>query len=187
MTPVVFCWALSAALAARAVVAFGFRRTARAGALLIVLGFCGLIGGGALRAGVAWISAACALVGLGLGPSSMSQVLAIQHEADERERGVATSLVPFFRTVGGSLGVGALGGLFAAGLAAHLGPAADTAGRLLAHGSAGPAGSAPGVSPAAFRVAIERSLLPVFAILLGLSLVNLVVTAWFPGKAGGPP
>jgi len=121
-------------------------------------------------------------VGAGLGPSSMSQVLAIQHVVAERERGVATSLVPFFRAVGGSIGVGALGGLLAAGLDRRLGAAAETAGRLLAAGGA--AGGGGSVTPAIFRIAIERSLLPVFGILGGLAVVNLFVAARFPERAG---
>ena len=183
VTPLVFFWAASATLAARLIVRFGFRRTARWGAALILVGLAGLVTGATLNASVPWISAACAVVGAGLGPSSMSQVLAIQHVAAERERGVATSLVPFFRAVGGSIGVGALGGLLAAGLERRLGGAAETAGRLLAAGGAG--GGAATVTPAAFRVAIERSLLPVFGILAALAVVNLFVAARFPERAGG--
>lgn len=180
VTPVVLCWAISAAIAARTIVRFGFRFTARLGASLILVGFAGLILSAIREAPVAWISVACALIGLGLGPSSMSQVLAIQTVTEERVRGVATSLVPFFRTVGGSVGVGFLGGILASGLSHHLGPAAATAGRLLAgHG----AGSVPGVSPAALRQAIEGSLLPVFWVLLALATANLFVTAGFPLKA----
>jgi MFS family permease len=178
VTPLVFLWAVSAAVAARLIVRFGFRRTARWGAILILAGLIGLIAAAWWNASVPWISAACALVGAGLGPSSMSQVLAIQHVAPERQRGVATSLVPFFRTIGGSIGVGALGGLLAVGLSRRLGAAAETAGRLLATGVQ-PAG-APTVAPAVFRMAIERSLLPVFAILVGLAVVNLFVTERFP-------
>jgi MFS family permease len=178
VTPLVFLWAISAAVAARLIVRFGFRRTARWGAILILAGLIGLIAAAWWNASVPWISAACALVGAGLGPSSMSQVLAIQHVAPESQRGVATSLVPFFRTIGGSIGVGALGGLLAVGLSRRLGAAAETAGRLLATG-AQPAGAAT-VAPAVFRMAIERSLLPVFAILVGLAVVNLFVTERFP-------
>ncbi|HTD52602.1 MAG TPA: MFS transporter, partial [Thermoanaerobaculia bacterium] len=166
VTPLIFLWALSATVSAPAVVRYGFRSTALVGALLILLGLASLTIGALLEASVVWASASCAVVGAGLGPSSMAQVLAIQHVAPERQRGVATSLVPFFRTIGGSLGVGALGGVLAAGLALRLGPAAQEAGRLLA-GVHGPA--APAVSPAAFRHAIERSLLPVFAALLAVS------------------
>ncbi len=129
-----------------------------------------------MNASVPWISAACAIVGAGLGPSSIAQVLSIQNVVAERQRGVATSLVPFFRTVGGSIGVGALGGLLAAGLAMRLGPAAETAGRLLASGGE----SAGGIAPAAFRLAIERSLLPLFAILAGVAVLNFFVTGHFP-------
>ena len=132
VTPLIFCWAASAAAAGRLILRFGFRPTARFGAALAVLGLAGLLAGALTNAGVAWISAACAIVGLGLGPSSLAQVLAIQQVAPEPQRGVATSLVPFFRTVGGSLGVGALGGVLTAGLAARLGSGIEAASRLLA-------------------------------------------------------
>ena len=181
VTPLVFLWALSAAIAARLIVRIGFRQTARWGAALILAGLAALCAAAWLNASVPWISAACAIVGSGLGLSSMSQVLAIQNVVSERQRGVATALVPFFRTIGGSIGVGALGGLLAAGLALRLGPAAESAGRLLAAGSSSPA-AAP-VDAAAFRVAIERSLLPIFGILLALGIVNLFVTSRFPDQA----
>ena len=171
VTPLVFFWAISATAAARLIVRFGFRRTARWGAILIARSASvGLVAAAFANASVPWISAACAIVGAGLGPSSMSQVLAIQNVVAERERGVATSLVPFFRAIGGSIGVGALGGLLAAGLDRRLGAAAETAGRLLASGGAAGGGGA--VAPAAFRLAIERSLIPVFAILVALAAVN---------------
>ncbi|HEV8266727.1 MAG TPA: MFS transporter [Thermoanaerobaculia bacterium] len=180
VTPLVFSWAISAAIAARTIVDFGFRKTALAGALLIVTGFCGLIAAAVSDAGVGWISAACAVVGLGLGPSSMSQVLAIQDAAEERVRGVATSLVPFFRTIGGSLGVGALGGILAAGLSRRLGDAAETAGAILAGRHEGV--SAAGVRPEDLRHAIEASLLPVFVVLLVLAAANVYVTTRFPKR-----
>jgi MFS family permease len=179
VTPLVFFWAVSATAAARLIVRFGFRRTARWGAILILLGLGSLVAAAFANASVPWISAACAVVGAGLGPSSMAQVLAIQNVVEERERGVATSLVPFFRAIGGSIGVGALGGLLAAGLDHRLGAAAETAGRLLASGGAGGGGA---VAPAEFRLAIEGSLIPVFAILVALAVVNLLVTNGFPEK-----
>jgi MFS family permease len=177
VTPLVFFWATSATLAARLIVRFGFRRTARWGAILILAGLSALVAAAYLNASVPWISAACAVVGAGLGPSSMSQVLSIQNVVEERELGVATSLVPFFRAIGGSIGVGALGGLLAVGLDRHLGAAAESAGRLLA---AGHASAGLPVAPEVFRVAIERSLIPVFAILAALAVVNLAVTGRFP-------
>jgi MFS family permease len=187
VTPLIFFWATSAVAAARMILRFGFRRTARFGAVLVLAGLAGLVAAALANAGVAWISAACGVVGAGLGPSSLSQVLAIQHVAPERHRGVATSLVPFFRTVGGSIGVGALGGVFAAGVASRLGSGMEAASRLLA-GSHGPAAAGkPAVPPAVFRLAIERSLLPVFAVLLGLAAVNLFLASGFPATPASSP
>ena len=185
VTPVVLMWAVSAGLAARGIVAFGFRTVARFGAVLVLSGLAALVVAAEHGAGVLAISLACALVGTGLGPSSLAQVLAVQQAASERERGVATSLVPFARTVGGSVGVGALGGLFSAALALRLGPAAATAGQFLT-GQA-PAGSSRAVAPVALRVGIADSLLPVFYLLAVLAVANLVVAGFFPGRATASP
>jgi MFS family permease len=180
ITPLVFLWATSAAVAGRLIVRFGFRQTALWGAVLIELGLFGLLAAAAFNAPVPWISAACAIVGAGLGPMSLAQILAIQHVVPERQRGVATSLVPFFRTIGGSLGVGALGGILSAGLARRLGSAAESAGRMLAgHATAADAAV---VSPSLLRAAIERSLLPVFAVLLLLAFGNIFATVRFPSR-----
>lgn len=185
ITPLVFLWAISATVAAKLIVRFGFRRTARWGAMLVLAGLVGLVAAAWWNASVPWISAACAVVGAGLGPCSMAQVLAIQSVVDEKQRGVATSLVPFFRALGGAVGVGVLGGLLSAGLVQRLGGAAETAGRLLAAGiESAPASAVP---PAVFRLAIERSLLPVFGILVALAVLNLFVTGRFPDRATETP
>jgi MFS family permease len=190
VTPLVLAWSVSATLAARAIVRFGFRRTAQAGALLVLAGLSGLVAASLLDAPVWVVSVVCGVIGSGLGPSSLAQLLTVQHTADESVRGSATALVPFSRTIGGSLGVAALGGIFSAGLAARLGPAAASAGRLLAHGggdvAAGAAGAAGGLGATALRMAIERSLLPVFAVLLALSLLNVVVAGRLPRSVEEP-
>ena len=187
VTPTMLFWALSSSIAARLIVPHGFRTMARAGALLIVSGFGALLACALQDAPVPWISAACGLVGCGLGFMGLTQVLAIQHTTSESIRGVATSLVPFFRAVGGSLGVGALGGLLSFGLVERLGVAAtETAGRLLAGGH-GPAGTGPSVDPALLRRALEHALLPAFGVLLGLAVLNLYVAGFFPARADERP
>ena len=77
--------------------------------------------------------------------------------------------------------MGALGGLLAAGLSHRLGPAAEAAGALLAHGR-----SAAPVSPEALQglgAALEASLLPVFVVLLVLAALNVGVASSFPRHA----
>jgi MFS family permease len=186
VTPVMLFWALSSSVAARLVLRWGFRATARAGTVIIALGFVALLACAHLDAPVAAISAACAVVGCGLGQVGLSQMLAIQHTAPEAVRGVATSLVPFFRTVGGALGVGALGGLLSVGLTTRLGAAAETVGHLLVRDQGGALATSGGLEAAAVRLALERALLPVFAVLLALALLNVAIAGWFPVSAHDP-
>jgi MFS family permease len=171
VTPLILFWALSATAGGRLILRVGFRRAALLGASLLVLGFAGLVTAAALDAPTAWISAACAVVGLGLGPTALSQVLAVQEDAPEAQRGVATSLVPFFRTVGGSAGVGAMGAVLTARLSARLGPALASASRALS-------GEIP--APPGFRLAMEHALLPIFASLLGVAVLTIFAAARFP-------
>jgi MFS family permease len=177
VTPIIFMWAVSGAFASRAIMAFGFRNTARFGATLVQLGSLALLVSVLREWSVLAISLACALIGAGLGPSSLSQILAVQHAVREADRGVATSLVPFMRTVGGSVGVGALGAVLSAGLTRRLGPAAASAGQFLSGRGGEPLASA------AFREALHASLLPIFVALAALAALNLFVTRYFPGEA----
>jgi EmrB/QacA subfamily drug resistance transporter len=50
-----------------------------------------------------------ALLGLGMGAAMQNLVLAVQNNTAQRDMGAASSLVAFFRTMGGSVGVSALG------------------------------------------------------------------------------
>ena len=174
ITPLILCWAVSATAGGRLILRAGFRRAAVLGGGLLVIGFAGLVAATVGDAPTAWISAACAVVGLGLGPTALSQLLAVQEDAPAPQRGIATSLVPFFRTVGGTLGVAAMGAVLSAGLAARFGPALASASRALA--GEGPA-------PPGFRLAMERSLLPVFLFLLAVAVLAMLTATRFP--AGG--
>ena len=60
------------------------------------------------------------VVGLGMGPTSLSYILAVQNSVDWGRRGAATAAVIFFRTMGGALGVGVLGATLGMSLAHRL-------------------------------------------------------------------
>jgi hypothetical protein len=49
------------------------------------------------------------VIGLGMGPTSMCYLVGVQHAVTWNRRGAATAALLFFRMIGGSLGVGALG------------------------------------------------------------------------------
>ncbi|MFD3453942.1 MFS transporter [Streptomyces sp. NPDC058691] len=54
-----------------------------------------------------------ALLGLGLGMVMQNLVLAVQNQVGARDLGAASSMVTFFRTLGGAVGVSALGAVLA--------------------------------------------------------------------------
>jgi MFS family permease len=121
ITPLFLSWAVSAAVAAQVVGRLGFRRTAVAGTVLITTGTLGVTLGAA-RPGSAMLlfAAGMVVIGMGMGPTSLSFVLAVQNAVDWGRRGAATGAVIFFRMMGGALGVGTLGAVLGYGLAQRL-------------------------------------------------------------------
>ena len=112
VTPVMLTWALSGIFAAPLVVRRGFRKTALLGAALIVLSFIGLLACAMTNAPKWVITGVLAITGLGFGPASMAYLLAAQHAVEWQQRGIITSGIQFFRTIGGAIGTGLLGMLF---------------------------------------------------------------------------
>ena len=121
LMPLFLAWAVSVALAARAVVHFGFRRGGMIGSAMVALGNLILVGGAVFPAwSQPWFIIGLAVCGLGMGPTSLSFVLAVQHAVTWGQRGVATGAVIFLRTMGGAIGVGLLGATLGWGLAHRL-------------------------------------------------------------------
>ena len=59
------------------------------------------------------VGASMTVLGLGLGATMQNLVLAVQNNTAQRDMGVASSVVAFFRSSGGSIGVAALGAVLA--------------------------------------------------------------------------
>ena len=116
LTPLVLCWSLSAYIGGKALVRYGFRAVATFGVSSIltasvVLAF--------ITSGTptALIVAAMVALGSGLGPCSMSFLVAAQNAVSWQQRGVVTASSQFFRSISGTIGVGALGAVLNARLA----------------------------------------------------------------------
>src|SRR5262249_24808497 len=60
------------------------------------------------------------LLGSGMGPSSMTFLVSAQSAVPWKQRGVVTAASQFFRTISGTLGVGALGAVLNTRMAAKL-------------------------------------------------------------------
>lgn len=114
ITALFLSWAVSVAVAAKVVLRLGFRRTGVVGMGLITLGMAGLVAGAMVPAwSVRIFQASLTVTGFGFGPASLCCILNVQNAVDWGRRGVATGAIQFFRTLGGAVGVGALGATLA--------------------------------------------------------------------------
>ena len=111
----------------------------------LVLGALLLTGGSALMATVAadspywYVAAWMAMIGIGVGMMLQNLVLAVQNLVAARDLGTASSFVAFTRTLGGAVGVSALGAVLGHQVTSHLRSGLAAAG-IPAHGDAGLAG-----------------------------------------------
>jgi hypothetical protein len=144
------------------------------------------------------------VIGLGLGLAMQPLVLAVQNGLHIRDMGAGTSAATFFRSLGGSFGVAALGAIMTNRLAAELQPrVAEAIGQLPAQVQQKMAGAmAHGISindpksikelPDLVRRAIEEgfvtALHPLFLVSAAVSLIAVVLCVALPDselKGGG--
>ncbi|WP_028653602.1 MFS transporter [Nocardioides halotolerans] len=87
-----------------------WKRYLTGGMVLVVIGL-GLLGTIDADTPLVEVGAFMALLGLGLGATMQNLVLAVQNNTAQADMGAASSVVSFFRSMGGSIGVSALGAL----------------------------------------------------------------------------
>ena len=80
---------------------------------------------------VSWAMASGLCMGLGIGLSNNTYMVAVQTESGWAQRGVATSAFIFSRILGQSIGTAAFGGILNAGLSHYLGTSDDPVPKLL--------------------------------------------------------
>jgi len=183
-------WPVGSFVGGRLLLLTGYRATLLLGSGLIALGsaLCVPMDSGT---SLTYIVFAVVVIGLGLGFSSTSYLVSVQNAVPWRRRGVATSSVVFFRTVGGSLGVAIMGAFLNASLGERYRAAVDRAaggdeglGRLLSDPNAllQPAvrGRIPDAAYSELAGALAASLSPAFWVLLFFGLLSLAVATFFP-------
>jgi EmrB/QacA subfamily drug resistance transporter len=112
-------WSAASVVAGRVILRAGYRVSVVAGVLSAALGSGCLL---ALTPGNGvWPAAVGAgFVGIGMGLSATAMLIAVQNSVGWAQRGVATALVQFSRTIGGAVGVAALGTVLATGMTTRL-------------------------------------------------------------------
>ena len=117
------------------------------------------------------------LLGSGLGFLSTPYLLAVQNAVPRHQRWVATSSVQFFRSIGGSISVAALGAVLNIHLARHLTADIDPNVAL------NPVlrGGVPEEALADLVMALDGGLGSIYLVMTGLAVLGLGVGLLFPG------
>jgi EmrB/QacA subfamily drug resistance transporter len=119
VAPFAIGWSAASVVAGRIIIRAGYRLSVVAGASSAVVGCLVLLqlsrDGDRLPA-----MAGAAFVGIGMGLSATAMLISVQNSVGWNTRGVATSMVQFSRTIGGAIGVAALGTLLTAGMTSRL-------------------------------------------------------------------
>jgi Na+/melibiose symporter-like transporter len=132
------------------------------------------------------------IIGLGMGFSTTTYLVSVQNAVPWRRRGIATSSIVFFRTVGGSIGVAVMGALLNASLGPRYAAAVEKASagdENLAHLLADPNSllqpvlreQIPSGSYAELANSLAVALSPVLWVIFGFGVAALVLATFFPG------
>ena len=168
-------WSLASIVAGRVILRAGYRVSVVAGVVSATLGAGCLLLASAQR-GIWPAAAAAGFVGVGMGLSATAMLIGVQNAVGWAQRGVATALVQFSRTIGGAVWVAALGTVLASGMASRMTSAtgAPNANELL-----DPELRA-GLTPAALaslRDALSGALHDVYVFMFVLALLALAIVA----------
>lgn len=161
-------WPIAAIIAGRAMLRFGSRPVVVIGTVLLVAGSAVLTQ--SPRIEPLWFHALGAgAVGAGMGLVSTALLVSIQSVVAWRQRGQATGLVQFSRTIGGAVGTGLMGAILASAVGARASEILDPLNR----------GSIPDDELALIREGLASGLSIIFVILLVIAIAAMVLTVRF--------
>jgi EmrB/QacA subfamily drug resistance transporter len=123
-------WPFGSSAGGRLMLRTSYRTAAATGGLPLLAGSVVMIELDPSR-GPLWAAAGALLIGIGMGFTINTFVVAIQSTVDWGRRGVATSTTVFTRIIGQSMGAAVFGGILNAGLADHAVRGSDAVNRIM--------------------------------------------------------
>jgi EmrB/QacA subfamily drug resistance transporter len=123
-------WTFGTFGAGRVMVRLSYRAAAIWGGVIMIIG-AALLLTATPAYGPLWVGIAAAVLGLGMGFSNTTFVIATQTSVGWSERGAATSANMFLRTVGQSVGTAIFGAMFNLGVGSRIAGADEEINRLL--------------------------------------------------------
>lgn len=155
-------WSAGGLLAGQLVNRLGFWWLSVLGMAAMTAGYAGL----AARPDAPWsgLLLSGGAVGIGMGLSTITLIVAVQTLIRREQRGIATSAVLFFRNIGATLGVAVMGGVLTARLGVELGGLGEGRGSL----------------PAPVAAALVAAMGGVFWLGMGATVLGLLATLFLP-------
>ncbi len=179
ITPMMLGWVLASVVGGRLLLRMSYRTLALVGMVSLTVGAF-LISRAGTDATRLAIMTYLSLMGIGMGLSVPSFLIAVQSTVERRKMGTATSTLQFSRSIGGTLGVSVMGAFLATRLAAQLtalgmDPASVDLNSMMERG----VNAAVALSEQ-LRDAMAVSIEGVFVLAFAASALALVATAFAP-------
>ncbi|MBT8395381.1 MAG: MFS transporter [Gemmatimonadetes bacterium] len=176
LAPMSIGWPIASTTSGWLLAKRGYRPFVILGGVLGVLG-CGLLATVGPESGRGSVMLAMFILGSGMGFLSTPYLLAVQNAVPSHQRGVATSSVQFFRSIGGAISVAALGAVLniylARQLTADLDPTVALNPSLRAE--------VPSDVLADLVAALDGGLGSIYLVMTCLAITGLAVGLFFPG------
>ncbi|HEU4744364.1 MAG TPA: MDR family MFS transporter [Anaerolineales bacterium] len=118
LTPLLLGWVTASIIGTRLMLTIGYRRLGLIGTAAFTIGAF-LMSQAGMNTSQASMMAFVTLMGIGMGLSIPSYLIAVQTSVSRRQLGTATSTLQFSRSMGGTLGVSVMGAALSARLASH--------------------------------------------------------------------
>ncbi len=181
IAPMMLSWPLASVVSGRLLIRFGYRPMVRLGGLLIAAATTLLLVPVAAEFGPWLMRLCCFALGLGLGFANTALIIAVQDSVQWRQRGVATAVLLFSRSIGGAVSVGGLGALLSASIG-------QTEGRQMLDELLRPGPKTIGsASLGAVHDALAGGLVDVFRTLVALAALAWLATLSFPRTTQSAP
>lgn len=119
ITPILMGWVLASIVGTRLIMRSGYYKLALLGTFILVAG-AGLLASLQAETSQALLILSVGLMGIGMGLSVPSFLIAVQTNVERPFLGTATSTLQFSRSIGGTLGVSIMGAALSARLSANL-------------------------------------------------------------------
>lgn len=179
LTPQMLAWVAASIIGARLLLRFSYRAVVLSGMSVLTLGSF-LMSFLAPDTSLSSVMFSLSLMGVGMGLTIPSFMIAIQSRVDRSKLGTATATLQFSRIIGGALGVNVMGLILSMRLAANLKMAGMDASLLSIPNLARPLHAGAAAVDAVLRKALTGAVESVFVAAFAAAVFALVITLFTP-------